>query len=280
MIRAHRVTALPAIAAAGMGLGALAASCFVRAAAPPAEVRQCLEQRLHGQEPAAQKCFTGLTRAAAPYLRAEGAWGLGDYDTANSEFRAAVAQGAGNALYRTRWGELLHERFNNVDAVGLFNEALQRDPKDAQAMLGLARVSADGFDNLAVSWAGKALAADPKLAAAHELLAGLALEDNHPELASTEADAALALNPQALDALAIHAVIEILGDRSADEWWAKLHAINPVYGQGYAIAAQHLILNRRYQDGVALYRKALELSPKLWSGALAAGHQPDASGAE
>ncbi len=146
-----------AIAAAGL---AFAAACAARAAAPPAEVGQCLQQRLHGQEAAAQKCFLGLTRAATPYLRAEGAWGLADYDSANNEFRAAVAQAPGNALYRTRWGGLLHERFNNVDAVGLFNEALQRDPKDAQALLGLARVSADGFDNQAVSWAGKALAAD------------------------------------------------------------------------------------------------------------------------
>jgi tetratricopeptide (TPR) repeat protein len=282
-------------------VGALLVASVSEAAAPPAEVRQCLTQRLHGQQSAAQKCFTALTRAASPYLRAEGAWGLADYDTANAEFRAAVAQSDGSALYRTRWGELLHERFNNVDAAGLFNEALQRDPKDAQAMLDLARVSADGFDNDAVSWAQKALAVDPQLAAAHELLANLAMEDNQPDLAAKEADQALALDPQALDAMAIHAVIEILADRSnavgtgggdqrelvtvippqgavqqfligqdgqpagGDAWWAKIHSINPAYGPGYAIAANHLILNRRYQDGVAMYRKALALSPDLWS---------------
>jgi len=244
---------------------ALAVSGIAAAAAPPAEVRQCLGLRLHGQESAAQKCFTGLAGAQSPYLRAEGAWGLQDYDAANNEFRAAAAQADGNALYRTRWGELLHERFNNVDAAGLFNEALQRDPKDAQAMLGLARVSADGFDNQAVSWAQKALAVDPKLAAAHELLADFALEDDQPELAAKEADAALALDAESLDALALHAVIELLADRSADAWWAKIHAINPVYGAGFAIAARHLILNRRYEDGVAMYRKTLELSPKLWA---------------
>jgi cellulose synthase operon protein C len=257
--------ALPhAGALSGLMLVALAAAAVAHAAPPPAEVRQCLGQRLHGQETAAQKCFMALTRASAPYLRAEGAWGLADYDTANTEFRAAAAQADGNALYRTRWGELLHERFNNVDAAGLFKEALQRDPGDAQALLGLARVSADGFDNQAVSWAQQALAADPKLAAAHELLAMLALQDDQPALAAKEADAALALDAEALDAMALHAVIEILEDRSADAWWARIHAINPIYGQGYAIAAEHLIFNRRYQDGVAMYRKALELSPRLW----------------
>jgi tetratricopeptide (TPR) repeat protein len=246
-------------------IGALIAAPACWGGAPPPAVRQCLEQRLHGQEPAAQKCFMNLTRATSAYLRGEGDWGLADYDAANTEFRAAVAQADGNALYRTRWGELLHQRFNNVDATGLFNEALQRDPKDAEAMLGLARVSADGFDDQAVSWAQKALVADPMLAAAHELLANLALQDNQPDPATKEADAALALDPQSLDAMALHAVMEMLADRSPDQWWAKIHSVNPIYGPGYALAAEHLVLNRRYEDGVALYRKALELSPDLWS---------------
>jgi Flp pilus assembly protein TadD len=246
-------------------LAALAGAPLARAAPPPAPVRQCLEQRLHGREPAAQQCFLALTRTASPYLRAEGAWGLADYAAANAEFRAAVGQAQANALYRTRWGDLLHERFNDVDAAGLYREALQRDPRDAQALLGLARISADAFDSQAESWARQALAVDPQLAAAHELLAQLALQDDRPQLAVKEADAALALDPQALDAMALHAVIEILADRSPAAWWARMGAINPVYGRGYAVAAAHLILNRRYRDGVAMYRKALALSPRLWA---------------
>jgi len=263
--RALHALSLRARLLAGLMLAVCMTAPRSQAATPPPQVRQCLTQRLHGQEQAAQKCFAALARANSPYLRAEGAWGLADYDTANSEFRAAAAQADGNALYRTRWGELMHERFNNVDAAGLFNEALQRDPKDAQAMLGLARVSADGFDNQAVSWADKALAVDPKLAPAHELLANLALEDNQPQQAGKEADTALALDPEALDALAIHAVIEILADRSPDQWWERIHSINPVYGRGFAIAAEHLILNRRYEDGVVMYRRALTATPNLWS---------------
>ena len=70
-----------------------------------------------------------------------------------TNFVAAVAQNAANAMYRVRWGRLLHERFNNTDAEDLFKEALQRDPKNAQAYLGLALVSADGFDSKAIEWA-------------------------------------------------------------------------------------------------------------------------------
>ena len=100
------------------------------------------------------------------------------YQQANDQFRAAVAQSDSNALYRVRWGRLLHERFNNTDADNLFKEALAKDPQNAPAYLGLALVSADGFDNAAIQWGAKALELDPKLVEAHELMANLALEDS------------------------------------------------------------------------------------------------------
>ncbi len=76
-------------------------------------------------------------------------------------------------MYRVRWGRLLHERFNNTDADDLFNEAIKLDPKNAQAYLGLALVSADGFDDKAIDYGLKALELDPKLVEAHELMARL-----------------------------------------------------------------------------------------------------------
>ncbi len=41
--------------------------------------------------------------------------------------------------------------------------------------------------------------------------------------------------------------------------------VNPTYGQGYALMASQLVMNRRYDDGIAYYRKAIELDPRLWS---------------
>ena len=38
-----------------------------------------------------------------------------------------------------------------------------------------------------------------------------------------------------------------------------------MYGEGYALIAHHLVLNRRYEDGIAYYRKAIEADPRLWS---------------
>lgn len=240
---------------------ALLASSVAAAATPD----DCQALRKHGHENEAQACYESLARSHDAYLRAEGEWGLEQYEDANNDFRTALAQSPKNALYRIRWGLLLHERFNNTDAEGLFNEALQIDPKNAEAYLGLARVSADGFDNKAIVWAAKALELDPKLVAAHELMADLKLEDSDTKEAIKQADEAIQIAPDALDAMAIHAAVEVLADRSPDEWLGKIHQVNPHYGQAYALIGQQLVLNYRYEDAIAYYRKAIEANPELWS---------------
>src|SRR5260221_6550691 len=205
----------------GIGLEAVAA---------PPSPSDCATLRLHGRRTDALAGYQSLTLTADPYIRAEGDWGLELYQDANNEFRAAVAQADKNARYRVRWGRLLHDRFNDPEAANLFTEALQRDPKSADAYLGLALVSAGGFDSKALEYVTKALALDPKLLEAHELLANLALEDSDPAQAVKEADAALEISPDALDAMAIHAAADLLADRSPDAWIQKLLQIHPTYG--------------------------------------------------
>jgi len=248
-----------------LALAALLPGGASAAAAGSARPDHCRSLARHGRSKEADGCYAALLREASPYLRAEGYWGLRRYDEANREFRAAVAQADGNALYRVRWGMLLHERFNDSDAQDLFKEALSRDPREARACLGLALVSADGFDSDALEWVDRALKIDPRLAEAHELAANLALEDADPAQAAAQADAALALAADSLDAMAIHAAIELLADRMPDDWLARMLAVNPVYGEGYALIAHHLVLNRRYRDGVDYYRKAIAADPRLWS---------------
>jgi tetratricopeptide (TPR) repeat protein len=242
-------------------MAALAGASPSRAATP----EECQALRKHGHNDQASTCFESLTQSREPAIRAEGFWGLEMYQDANNEFRTAVNQSPNTANYRVRWGRLLHERFNNKDASDLFNEAIQRDPKNAQAYLGLALVSADGFDNKAVEEVKKAIELDPKLVQAHELMARLALEDYDTKAATAEADEALKISPEALEAMAIHAAIEVLADGSPEAWLAKVRQVNPTYGEAYAIIAHHLTLNMRFQDSITYYRKAIEADPKLWS---------------
>jgi cellulose synthase operon protein C len=254
-----------ALLAAASLAAALLVGSQVGAAAPPASPSDCASLRRHGRGTDAHACYQSLTLAADPYLRAEGDWGLELYKDANNEFRTAVGRADRNAQYRVRWGRLFHERFDDTTAADLFTEALERDAKNAEAYLGLALVSADGFDSKALEYVTKALALDPKLVEAHELMASLALEDSDPARAVKEADAALDIATDALDAMAIRAAVELLADRSPDAWIQKFLQVNPAYGQGYALIASHLVLNYRYEEGVAYYRKAIDRDPRLWS---------------
>ena len=183
--------------------------------APRATPDSCQTLRKHGQKTEAQACYESLVRSNSAYLRAEGYWGLEQYDQANEQFASRPRSRTATALYRVRWGMLLHERFNNTDAVDCSTRRCRRIPKNAQAYLGLAMVSADGFDSKAPEYAGKASQLDPKLVEAHELLANLRWRTRIRRSAIAEADEALALSPDALDAMAIQAAVELLADRSA-----------------------------------------------------------------
>jgi cellulose synthase operon protein C len=239
----------------------LASMSHCRAATPDS----CQVLRKHGEKVQAKACFESLAHSNSAYYRAEGYWGLEQYDQANEQFRIATASPDSDPLYKVRWGMLLHERFSNADAVGLFQEALQRDPKNAQAYLGLAIVSADGFDGKATDYAARALELDPKLVEAHEFAANLALENADTEHAIAQADEALALSPDALNAMAIHAAVELLADRSPDVWLDKIRKVNPGYGEAYAHVAHYLELNYRFEDAIVYYRRAIEVDPRLWS---------------
>src|SRR5260370_18434391 len=117
------------------------------------------------------------------------------YQEANNQFRTALAQSPANAKVRVRWGRLMHERFNNTDAANLFKEALEKDPKNAQAYYGLALVSADGFDSKAVEYIGRARELDPHLVEAHEPKANLLLENSVEGKHFTDADEAFKISP-------------------------------------------------------------------------------------
>jgi len=250
-------------------LATFALACSLTTALSAQTLDQCRGLRHHGKLPEAQSCFGRLAAGSNPYLRAEGLWALERYQDANEEFKALVKQEPKNALYRVRWGQLFLERFNASEAGNLFNEALEIDKDNARAFLGLARVAAESYGSKAVEFAEKAAKLDPKLAEAHELLAYLALEDNDEKRATKEADQALAISDEALDALAIHAVIDWLDDKAdtpnlQNPWIDRLVKINPAYGEAYSTAGHFFVINRRYTEGIKFYRKALDLNPRLW----------------
>jgi cellulose synthase operon protein C len=224
----------------------------------------CRTLTKHGPRAEAKTCYEGLVGSKSAYDRAEGYWGLEQYDQANEQFRMATANADADPMYKVRWGMLLHQRFNDKDAVGLFEEALQKDPSNARAYLGLAIVSADGFNGKAEDYIKHALTLDPKLVEAHEFAANLALENADTEHAIAQADQALSLSPEALDAMTVHAAVELLADRSPDEWLNKIQKVSPGYAEGLTRMGHYLELNYRYEDAIGYYRKAIDADPSYW----------------
>jgi tetratricopeptide (TPR) repeat protein len=191
---------------------------------------------------------------------AERLWRAQDYQAAVKAFDALLAANPKNADYRVRFGQFFFERFDPEEAGKLFDEAITLDPKNAKAHLGLATVLADQFSGKATEEADKALELDPKLYEAHALKARMALEDDDPKKAAEEADAALATDPSAVQAIAVHAAIELLRDKDS-RWVSKIGN----RAKGYETIAHFFVINRRYEDGIAYYRKAIAADPGLWT---------------
>jgi len=230
----------------------------------PPQVLQCENLRKHG-DPGTKTCYQGLARSSDLAIRAEGLWGIRDYQGANNSFQAAVKARPKDAYLKVRWGLMYNEYSQPGDAADLFKEALDLDKNNAKALYGMALVASDAFEGNAAEFAEKALKADPNLVEARELLAKIALEDNHPEKAVEEAKKALETSGEALDALSILATVDWLDDKPGKEWIDRVFKINPAYGEAYATAGHFFVINRRYDEGIQYYRKALELKPDLWA---------------
>jgi tetratricopeptide (TPR) repeat protein len=186
---------------------------------------------------------------------AETYWKQKRWEDANAAFRAAVKSDPKNPHLRVRWGLLLLERFNPGEAADLFNEALEIEKDFPPALLGLARVAAERMDPKAAELCRKALEKDPRLDEARELLANVLLEDGDFEGAESEARK-LGNRP---GAHAVLAAAALLRDRDASGELAAMGRHAP----GFARIARQLVLNRRYEEGIEFYRKAVEIDSEF-----------------
>jgi tetratricopeptide (TPR) repeat protein len=201
--------------------------------------------------------LAALALPAQTLQQAEALWKARKYQDANEAFRLLVANNPDNALYRVRWGRMYLEHWQPAIAHDLFQEALKIHPDDAGALLGEALIEADGYRGKATELALQALKSDPKLLEAQELLARIALEDNRNDKAAEEAKKALEIDPNSVQGKAILATIDWLADKKDSPW-------DPHDAHGYETVAHFFMLNRRYIESIAYYRKALELDPQLY----------------
>ena len=185
-------------------------------------------------------------------------WKQRRWAEANEVFKALHARDPKNPDLKVMWGRFFMEHNQEKEANDLFNEALALQKDHSGALLGLAILASENYEAKAADLAKRALAGDPKLLEAQELLARLALEDNNNSKATDEAKKALALNPNSVQGRAILASMDLLADKKDTPW-------DPHDAGGYETIGHFFTLNRRYEEGIAYYKKAIEMDPQLYS---------------
>jgi tetratricopeptide (TPR) repeat protein len=188
---------------------------------------------------------------------------LGRFQEANAAYREAAAELPGDAAVQTAWGELFLEKYNKTEALKSFQMALQADPRWTPALVASARALADDNPPQAMTLAKRALEINPSSVDAHLFVASQLVDESRFDDARQSVERALAVNPSSLDAHALMAALAYVEDKPSDfdAEVAKALAIAPNFGDAYRVAGEIAARNYRFDEAVALTRRALALDP-------------------
>ena len=206
----------------------------------------------------------GPRTTAGDYARlGRAARATGNMQLANDAYRLATEHAPKDPAMETGWGELFLQTHDSTEALKSFQAALALDETFIPAQLGLAETLADANPPEAAKRAEAVLARDPDSVRAHLLLAGLELDKSNRDGAKAEIAKAKAINPVSLDTLALSGAVAYVEDRQSDfeaETAAALK-INPHLSDAYRVAAEQAASNYRFDEAVALNRRALTIDP-------------------
>ncbi|MGC4029050.1 MAG: tetratricopeptide repeat protein [Steroidobacteraceae bacterium] len=236
-----------------------------------AALRRCDDALLHGRQEEANRCYRALTGAPAgadPLLRAEALWGLGDIQGANQAFREAVAAAANDPRPRVRWGRLFLSTGQYQDAMRLFQEALEIAPRDYEAGVARARLTADRFSGDVDDALRELIEGNPEGIEAQLVAAHVAIENGRLDEAGGAAQRALALaeaqRRAPLEAYTLLAAVEVTGQRDPARWIRAALAYNPRYGTLFEQLGYFEVIRRRYDEAEKWFARAVEVQPDLW----------------
>ena len=196
------------------------------------------------------------------FRAARAAHALGRPRDANAFYRAADGASADPAI-DAAWGLLFLEKYNKPEALRSLQDAIKTDPEWAPAHSSLGRVLADENPPAAAASARRALEIDKQLADAHLLLVELDLNNAKYDEARARIQSVLDVNPSHLEARSWLAAIGYVRDDQAafDAEVKRVLAVNPAYGDVYRVAGDLAARNYRFEEAVALSRRAVALDP-------------------
>jgi tetratricopeptide (TPR) repeat protein len=188
---------------------------------------------------------------------------LGEFQLANDAYRIATEKAPNDPSLHTGWGELFLQAHDNAEAAKSFQDALAADDKWIPALVGMAQALLDVNPPAAEKAVQQALELDPDVVDAHLLKARLELDKSDREAAKASIAKAKAINPLSLEALALSGAVAYVEDRHTDLQQDASSAlkINPRFSGAYRVPAELAAGNYRFEEAVALSRKALEIDP-------------------
>ncbi|GMR12082.1 MAG: hypothetical protein BMS9Abin29_0269 [Gemmatimonadota bacterium] len=215
-----------------------------------------------GQELGARD-LTAVAQAVR-YLSATNADLLHDALRAADE---AIAADPTSLDARKLTGELFLRTYQGIDADAAFDNVLNRNPRDAEALLGKARTSEFNQQGDALERVQAALDVNPNLVAARVFKAKLHLAAENHEDAREELRLALEANPRSLEAMAMLAASYYL--RGEREDYARIRddviAMSPEYPNLFTTVADVAARNRKYREAAELASKAIAVDERSWT---------------
>jgi tetratricopeptide (TPR) repeat protein len=238
-----------------------------------ANLLNCENLQWSGQLTEAQTCYRSLlTLETSAAIHAEAFWAMGDLQGANSNFQRAVTAEPENPLVRVRWGELFMQTYQYQEAYNLFNEALGIDALNPWAHLGAAQSLQQGGDAEAVAQHMAAIE-DATVPAGVQLRALVMLvrttmeRDDFDEAEKTLAEAFTLARDNDLPLLELHALQAAFNFMRLQPYQQHIDAalaLNPAYGDAWAIPGYFASITRRYREAGEFYGKAVEIEPTHW----------------
>ena len=188
--------------------------------------------------------------------------GTGDANAVRSALRAfdrATALDSTNLEAQRRAGDLFLDKYNAPDARASYELVLKRDPNDADALLGLARVEEFEGKPTAMATARRSLAARPNNAGALAFAARLFLEAEAFDSARVYALKAAEVDSLALDGWSVlGATAFVTGDSATYRRALRASsAVQPLPTAFFTELADAAVRQRRYAEAVKLAQQAV-----------------------
>lgn len=244
------------------------------------ELRRAETLKLTGQEDAARAIFEAIVNfykekqpegAAELTSVARALVQLERFQDANDIYREAIAADASYIDAQLGAGELFTEKYNYGDAAQFYADALEINPNSARALIGVARNKRGEGGEETFAALNRALQINPNLPGALTFRAGLTLEERDYAEATVDLEKAARINPRSLDVHAVKAAMLYLQDRDYEPEVAAAIAISPRYGMIFNVLSRYATMTRRTAQAATFARRAVEISPKLWSAHLDLG---------